>query len=78
MSKTEQQMFARIERKFNVHLKDTLSEVRAEQPEDQEWDRIVAMFNQYGGFLELYPEAMQTQQTEAPAEETPPAENEEN
>lgn len=80
MTKTDEAMFARTEKKFNVRLKDTVSEVRAEEPQDQDWDRIRTLFNQYGAYLELFPEAAQpaeSEQMDTPENDADAGENEE-
>lgn len=49
-------MFAEIEKMFRQKMRDAVAEVSAE--EIQDWSRIERMAEQYGGFLDLFPEAV--------------------
>ena len=52
----DKQMFEEIEKRFRQKLRDAVAEVSAE--EIQDWGRIERMTEQYGGFLDLFPEAI--------------------
>lgn len=51
-------VFEEIDRLFAQKMRDAVAEVSAEEPRYQDWGRIERMSHQYGGFLELFPEAI--------------------
>lgn len=64
MSKT---VFEEIEDLFAQKMRDAVAEVGAEDPPNQDWGRIERMSRQYGGFLELFPEAIPPKEKPKPA-----------
>lgn len=52
------EIFQEIEERFAQKMRDAVAEISAEDPPDQDWGRLERMAAQYGGFLELFPEAI--------------------
>lgn len=56
----ERAFFKTMHDRFTTRLKDTVAEVRSEEPDDQDWTRVEHQLLTYGFFLEQEPGACKT------------------
>jgi hypothetical protein len=48
-----------LDERFHQKLRDARAEISAEDPADQDWNRLAKMAEAYGLFMELFPEILE-------------------